>query len=278
MYKHEKNLSPSHMLIEHAQEIVRQYEEFWGSSEITAELEKLQLEIYEFCGKYYSKAALYETLTIFSNTLIKAYFDYAKINENEVETVNNVFELYGNISNKFIESAIEITDLKIFIITKGKSCSVAPSVWGMILEIFEIQKLTKSKRITRTFQKIIQLCALEQYAACICFCRTLIELSLKEKMPYEMLEKNLRTRNQSEISYRIDVAKKERLIGKETTRLADDVKTRANKVIHDDITLIENPYEIINKTVNFVIDLFTGKTRDERLREEFERIVGKREL
>jgi hypothetical protein len=260
-------------LLNHAQEIVRKYEEFWCSSETTPELEKLQFEIFEFCGKSYSKAKLREMLTIFSNTLIKAYIDYTKINEKEIETVNNVFEFYGNISNEFIDDVIEITDLKLFIITGGKSCSATQSVWGMILEIFEILKLTKAKRITNTFQKIVQLCALKEYAACISFCRTLIELSLKEKIPYEMLERNLGERKQKyyKLSNRIAVAQKEGFISKETARLANDVKPRANKINHEDITLTENPYEIINKTLNFVIDLSTGKTREERLIEEFER-------
>jgi len=279
MYKNENNLSPSQMLIEQSKEIVRQYEKFWCSPEKTDELKKLQLEIFEFSGKYYSKAKLHKMLKTFSNTLIKAYFDYTKINEKEIEIVNEMFDFYGNISNKFIYYAIEITDLKLFIITEGKSCSVASSVWGMLIfEIFEILKLTKSKRIINAFQKIIQLYALEQYAACISFCRTLIELSLKEKITHDMLEKHLGIRKQYEISDRIAVAKKGRLIREETGQLADDIKTRANKIIHEDITLTENPYEIISKSINFVIDLFTGKSRDERLREEIERIVGKREL
>jgi hypothetical protein len=85
-----------------------------------------------------------------------------------------------------------------------------------------------------------------------------LELTLKHRVPYGMLQKHLGFRKSHyEISDRIAVAYKTGLLNDRTRKLADNIRIRANQVNHEDPQLTSKTDIIVENTLDVIEVLLT---------------------
>lgn len=277
-----KQFSANQLFIEAGQGFLRRYEEFWCSPEVTPELNAHLVEIEEECG-HYTKAELHELLTIFRKSLIKSFYDFSILTTREIDCFHEINEIWQMTSSCLIDDAIEAAKLEFTVISQGATCRRIDIIWKDMFMLILLKEHVKNPRIINVLRKIIQLYTKGEYASCINFCRTAVELSLKEIVPYKMLEKHLGHRcSRYELSDRIYVAKKVGYISAKMAQSANDIRTVANKINHEDITLVDNHYKIIEKTVYVLWNIFTGEDitdppkcqKDKKDESEFEQWIN----
>jgi hypothetical protein len=259
--ENEKNKSRNEIRIAREQDWLRERESFWMSPESTPEIDEWQSEMYELTGIYYSKTEIREMLDRFTATLATVFLNLNGLAPNDLSDAEYIFDqiLDGPVACPFCEEAIEMANAKICIASGGKVGCVAERILNILGSVYVFDKKPE-KRVTQAIQNAIRAYALGQDAACILFCRIVVELALKEKIPYEMLVRHLGPRKTKyDISDRLAVAAKEGFLTNPVRKLADNVRERANKICHEDTALTQKVYRVFDETCRVVCTLYTGR-------------------
>ena len=266
MYQeNEKTESLNERLVGVAQDWLRERELFWSSPESTPEIDEWQSKMYELNDVYYGKAEIHEMLDGFTTTIERVFSNSDKLSINELSyaeyIVNHIFD--GPCGCPFYEEVFEMANAKILIATGGKFGGAAEKILDVIGSVGLIFDKKLAKRVMRAIQDAKRDYVLGRDAACIVFCRTAIELALKEKIDDEMLTKHLGPKKTKHAKYDISdylaVAAKEGLLTETTRKLADNVRYRANQTCHEDTSLTQKVCQLFDKTCRVVCTLYTGK-------------------
>jgi len=97
-------------------------------------------------------------------------------------------------------------------------------------------------------------------AECIILCRSAVEMTIEDRVTYDMCEKHLGPPKGGYYTLKscLVVAKKEGLINDEIAKIAQGIKDRGNTVVHKDPKVTEKVFETINETIRFISVITSG--------------------
>lgn len=164
---------------------------------------------------------------------------------------------------KYVEEHLAIYLAKNFInkINKAADRLVSLEYSLTIMENFKMNK-TIAKFLTLVTRSYVW----GFDAECIILCRSAMEKAIEDKVTYEMCENILGKRYGKQQNYvladRIMVAQKEGLIEKEIAKIANNIRVRGNKVLHDDPNLTKTVFKTITDTIRVISIMTTGHDPD----------------
>jgi hypothetical protein len=143
------------------------------------------------------------------------------------------------------------------------SRKAAERLFSLMSWYWPARRLDLPADVRNHLQRVARMYVHGSDAGCIAFCRSIIEAALKGAIPYDVCEKHLGRLPRGSARYavrdRLHIATKEGLLRKNLANIAQEIVSRANKVLHDDSQLTEKVDQTVAETVRVVCALTTGR-------------------
>jgi hypothetical protein len=260
----EKNPQRNVAVIE-AQESIDRFEALWDSPIIAEKTEDI-LETLTALENEWDISKLYEVILLSHVASVKLVMDFTTLESDEWTAISTCLNLTYEAEKadwfaEFNEWIYGIADKKIILQSGDSIRASSERIWRLYMDL---QFLRKIKDLVRNslkiaIQRMIQLYAFGQDAACILMCRTAIELALKEKIRYHTLEKYNKAKGHCTINDRLIIAQKEKLISEKAIKMAQDTVLRANQIAHEDPGLSANAGKYVGNTMGLLTAVLIGK-------------------
>jgi hypothetical protein len=242
--------------VEIAQGWLKDDEAYWTSPDMDDDIIDFQKDLDDMCCGKYTKHEIFEEMQLHADTSVRMFADLKSVDIKnagdfgEFLSVLQRSKLYERFRDA-IEARISLTGLPYGDKTVDRLISIAPNV-------LTILSANRVERISHALQEFIKTYALGCDAAGIMLCRTALELTLKHRIPYGMLERHLgHRRSPYEISDRIAIAYKTGLLNDRTKKLADNIRMSANQISHEDTQLTEKTHVLVQNALDVIEVLLT---------------------
>jgi hypothetical protein len=253
-----------------AEEKISKYEKWLNNDFITSEFLNARESFLEEYGERKSKNEIIEGLRCIRSVLMKLLCNFTQITEDELVKIQSVNLFYGfDESTEAISETLKIAECEYFLKT-NHYYPFAKRMQKFHSHIWDIIEIKMEKRVSDSFQKAIRNYAFDNKAETVCFCRTTIELALKEKIDtHEESRDYLKT--EPSLNSLMNFAKKRNMLGDKVDSVYK-IKTNANKIIHDDTNIVKHYKCVFSETIDILKKLYTGYSHSEALHNFFKRI------